>query len=145
MITESYHYLALGSNLYYYFQSEGKQGKIGKVVTFSRLQNKFWNLGFGDLQGKDINDSVVSNNHDIVKLIGTVAQIAYDFSDKYPKRGIEITPVDEKRKNLYNHVFRRHYEVINAKFHIIGLNNSIAEEYSPEKKYEVFRLKRRFA
>jgi hypothetical protein len=109
------------------------------------MKNRFWNLGFGDLQGVHINDSVVSNNHDIVKLIGTVAKIAYDFSDKFPKRGIEITPVDEKRKRLYNHVFRRHYEVINLNFHIICIHNAVAENYSPEKNYDKFRLKRKFA
>jgi hypothetical protein len=145
MITESYYYVALGNNLYYYFQSEGKQGKIDKIVTFSLLKNKYWNLAFGDLQGQRMNDSVVSNNHDIVKLISTVAKIAYDFSDRFPKRGIEITPVDEKRKRLYNHVFRRNYDDIDSNFHIIGLQNDVAEKYSPEKSYDKFRLKRKFA
>ena len=146
MITDSYKYVALGNNPYYYFQSEGKQGTIAKIVTFSRLTNKYWNLGFGDLQGREINDSVVSNNHDIVKLISTVAKIAYHFSDKFPKRGLEINPVDEKRKSLYNHVFRRNYEAIDANFHIIGVNNEGDEEvYSPKKNYDLFRLKRKFA
>lgn len=146
MITESYDYITLVKNTYFYFESEGNQGKIAKIVTFSRLNNKYWNLGFGDLQGNKINDSIVSNNHDIVKLISTVAKIAYAFSDKFPKRGLEINPIDEKRKSLYNHVFRRNYETINANFHIIGVNNEGDEEvYSPKKNYDLFRLKRKFA
>ena len=145
MINDSYDFIALGNKDYYYFESEGKQGNISKIVTFTRLKNKFWNLGFGDLQGQQINDSVISNNHDVVKLISTVAKIAYDFSERFPRRNIEITPVDEKRKNLYNHIFRRHYEVIQINFHIIGIHNSVAEDYSPEKNYDTFRLKRKFA
>ncbi len=144
MITESYDYIALGNKPYYYFQSEGEQGKIIKIVTFSRLNNKYWNLGFGDLQGNKINGTIVSNNHDIVKLIGTVAKIAYEFSDKFPKRGLEVNPIDEKRRRLYNHVFRRNYTVINADFHIIGVNNVGDEEaYLPTKNYHLFRLKRK--
>ncbi len=145
MITESYHYVALGNNPYYYFQSEGEQGKIAKIVTFSRLNNNYWNLGFGDLQGNKINDTVVSNNHDIVKIIGTIAKIVYEFSDKFPKRGLEINPIDEKRRRLYNHVFRRNYAVIDTDFHIIGVNDAGNEEtYSPTKNYDLFRLKRKF-
>ena len=145
MITDSYDFIALGNKDYYYFESEGKQGNISKIVTFTRLKNKFWNLGFGDLQGDQINDSVISNNHDIVKLISTVAKIAYEFSERFPRRSIEITPVDEKRKNLYNHVFRRHYKVIQINFQIIGIHNNVTEDYSPEKNYDTFRLKRKFA
>ncbi len=145
MITDSYEYINIRNKPFYYFESEGIQGKIQKIVMFTPLKNKYWNLGFGDLQGYEINDSVVSNNHDIVKLISTVAKIAYEFSDKFPKRGIEITPVDEKRKNLYNHVFRRNYETISTNFYMIGINNSVAEAYSPKKNYEKFRLKRKFA
>ena len=145
MINESYRYIALDNDPYYYFQSEGEQGKIAKIVTFTRLKNKFWNLGFGDLEGNKINDTVVSNNHDIVKLISTIAQITYDFSDKFPKRNIEITPVDEKRRRLYNHVFRRNYEAINVHFKIIGLKKGVSEVYSPEKSYDTFRLKRKLA
>ncbi len=146
MITESYEYISLVKHTYYYFESEGSQGKIAKIVTFSRLNNKYWNLGFGDLQGNKINDSVVSNNNDIIKIISTVAKIAYEFSDKFPKRGLEINPIDEKRKSLYNHFFRRNYATIDANFHILGVNNEGDEEiYSPKKNYDLFRLKRKFA
>ncbi len=144
MITESYDYIALGDKPYYYFQSEGEQGKIIKIVTFSRLKNRYWNLGFGDLQGNKINGTVVSNNHDIVKLISTVAKIAYEFSDKFPRRGIKVNPIDEKRKRLYNHVFCRNYDAISVNFHIIGVRNAVSEKYSLGRDYDKFRLKRKF-
>ena len=140
MIGKSYDYIPFGNETYqyyYYFESEGDQGKIPKIVTFTLLPNGFWNLGFGDLQNGKVNDSVISNNYDIVKLIGTVAKIAYEFSDEFPRRGLEISPVDEKRKSLYNHVFRRHYETIHDKFLIIGISNNEEELYSPKKNLSI--------
>ncbi len=93
-----------------------------------------------------IDDSIISNNHDIVKLIGTIAKIVYDFSKAFPLSRIEINPIDEKRKRLYHHVFRRNFDIINADFQVKGVYKGIDEEedYSPEKIYDFFRLKRKF-
>jgi hypothetical protein len=145
MITESYNYIAFANKTYYYFESEGIQGKIPKLIIFTYLGKNYWNLAFGDMHNGSINDSVVSNNHDIVKTFGTIAKVIYDFSDEFPKRHIRIKPVDEKRRSLYNHIFRRNYDVINLTFQIIGINKKKKEPYSPTKTYEYFELKRKFA
>jgi hypothetical protein len=103
-------------------------------------------MGFGDLNEGEIDDAVISNNNDIVKVIGTIAKILYDFSDKYPLRRIEINPVDEKRKRLYHHIFRRNYDIIKLDFNVNGIfkNSAIEEIYSPEINYDIFRLTRKF-
>ena len=144
MLKESYTYLASPDKTIYLFQSEGKNGQIIKVIAFTPVGKNLWNVGFGDLNEEQIDDSVVSNNHDIVKLISTVAKAIYEFSDEFPSRRIQIKPVDEKRKRLYNHVFRRNYEVINATFQVTGINGRKKEPYSPEKLYDNFELKRKF-
>ena len=144
MLKESYTYLVSPDKTIYLFQSEGKNGKITKVIAFTLVGRNLWNVGFGDLNEEQIDDSVVSNNHDIVKLISTVAKAIYEFSDKFPSRRIQIKPVDEKRKRLYNHVFRRNYEAINAIFQIKGINQMKKENYSPENFYDNFELKRKF-
>jgi hypothetical protein len=59
-------------------------------------------------------------------------------------RQIRIKPVDDKRKKLYNHVFRRHYTFINNIFQILGSFEEKKEAYTPEKMYDFFELKRRF-
>ena len=102
MIKESYVYIDVKNKTHYVFQSEGQSGKILKAVVFTNLGERLWNLGFGDLQNGDIDNAIVSNNHDLVKVIGTVAKIAYEFSNNFPLRRILINPVDEKRKRLYN-------------------------------------------
>ena len=144
MVKEAYLYTGLNRKTRYFFISEGENKRIVKTVVFSPLGNRLWNLGFGDLQYSGyIDDSVVSNNDDLIKVISTVAKIAYEFSDKYPLRRIQIKPVDEKRKRLYNHVFRRHYDTIDANFDIIGINEQERETYSPKKNYDIFELNRK--
>ena len=72
MINEFYEYLDSEDRTRFFFVSEGKQGKIIKMVLFTHLRDNLWNLGFGDLHKGQIDDSIISNNHDIVKLIGTI-------------------------------------------------------------------------
>jgi hypothetical protein len=122
MITESYEYITWGNKPIYYFESEGKQGKIPKLILFTPLEKNLWNLGFGDIKEGQVDDSVISNNYDIVKIMGTIAKIVYAFLDENPSSRIRIKPVDEKRGRLYNHIFRRNYEAINTTFDIIGIN-----------------------
>lgn len=144
MIIETYHYIASKNHIQYFFESDGVQGKILKVVLFTHIKEDNWNLGFGDWHKGEIDDAIISNNQDLVKVIGTVAQIATDYLEIYPHRCLVIKPIDEKRKRLYNHVFRRHFKEIDTIFKIIGYINGIAENYSFEKNYDSFELKRKF-
>jgi hypothetical protein len=146
MITEFYDFIDSPDKSQYIFASEGKEKYIVKVVLFTHLRGDLWNMGFGDLKKGEIDDAVVSNNHDIVKVIGTIAKILYDFSDKYPSRRIEINPVDEKRKRLYHHIFRRNYDIIKLDFQVNGVfkNSNNEEIYAPEINYDIFRLTRKF-
>ena len=107
---------------------------------FTPTQNGKWNLGFGDWRNDDVDDRVMTNNHDVVKVIGTVAKITYDFFKLYPDAVVVIEPVDEKRKKLYNVVFQRHYAVIDNDFQIMALKEEILEVYSPIKMYDRFEL-----
>jgi hypothetical protein len=144
MLKETYLILDFEDKTQFIFASEGEQGKIIKAVIFSPVQDDLWNLGFGDINNDKIDDTVISNNHDIVKLISTIAKIIYEFSDEYPLRNIQIKPVDEKRKKLYNHIFRRNYINISSNFQIMGILNKNEEIYSPEIFYDFFKLKRKF-
>lgn len=144
MITETYRYLSSKNKTQYFFESEGIQGKIIKVVLFTYIKDDIWNLGFGDWHKGNIDHWIVSNNNDLVKVIGTVAKIAYEFLEIHPNRSVEIKPIDEKRKRLYNHIFRRHFSIIEPVFQIIGYKDTVGEYYVPEKNYDSFELKRKF-
>jgi hypothetical protein len=141
MIEETYRYVQVPDELVYVFRSEGINGVIKKIVIFTPIGKNKWNLGFGDWQNNDIDDKVMTNNHDVVKVIGTVAKITYAFFEKYPDAFLIIKPVDEKRKKLYNIVFQRHYQTLISEFKIVAqIKKRQKEVYLPKKMYDRFEL-----
>ncbi len=126
------------------FFSEGRKGRIMKAVIISPYDGNRWNLAFGDVQPDgEINDSVLTNNQDIARVIGTVAQAALLFSGKYPERTLVIFPVDEKRRWLYNLVFRRRLMEIRSFFEIRGKRGHLWEDYKPTMNYDAFEIVRK--
>jgi hypothetical protein len=105
----------------YEFVSTGPKGKIVKVVEFANLKFAY-NLAFGDLtQGKDFDDSNISNNGDIRKVLQTVVNIIHHFCEENPGQKIYIEPVDKQRRALYNRIFKEKHEEISAFFQVTGI------------------------
>jgi hypothetical protein len=140
MIKDTYPYVQVRDELAFVFRSEGINGVIVKVVIFTLKNDGKWNLAFGDWRNGDIDDKVMTNNHDVVKVIGTVAKVTYAFFEKYPDAIVVVDPVDEKRKKLYNVVFQRHYATINRDFQVKSFIGEQIEIYSPSKIYDSFEL-----
>ena len=141
MIDQHYRFLSTRRNTQFLFESQGKQGVVLKIIVFAAIKNERWNLGFGDLKDGDVDDSVFTNNHDAAKVIRTVAKTIIVFLETYPERIIVIVPIDEKRKSLYNSIFRRYLKEIEPIFEIIGFMNDKGELYSSDKLYDSFELK----
>ena len=144
MITESYTYVVLKRKTRFIFESEGVQGKILKIIIFSSLGFDEWNLGFGDIKERKIDDLTVSNNHDAKKIFQTIAKATYEFFDEYPKSIVIIKPVDERRKMLYNRIFQRNFKDIDLTFHVIGINEDVEEPYDTQKIYDDFKIMLKF-
>ena len=140
MLGETYDFKLSPDKLYYLFRSQGPKGEIIKVVLFQRIRQKRFNLAFGDMKDGQMDDNIVSDNHDFVKVIATVAACVYDFVKNNPGIALEIVPVDERRKMLYNAVFKRHHVFIQQQFSILGGIDDIPEPYSAEKIYDLFEL-----
>lgn len=129
------------------FVSLGVKGKIKKVIVFQCLSNGWWNLAFGDKSDleDDFDDAVVSNNGDVKKIIQTVVNAVYDFTETYPEREIFIQPVDSRRGTLYNLVFKHHWLAISKNFKVFGSTDFInLVKYNPRFEYQFFLLKRKF-
>lgn len=123
------------------FFSEGSKGRVMKAVIISPYDQNRWNLAFGDVQPDgEIDDVVKTNNNDVAKVMGTVAQAALLFSEKHPDCSLIIFPVDEKRKWLYNLIFRRRLTEIQGIFEIFGKQGNLWKAYSPELEYDAFEL-----
>jgi hypothetical protein len=133
--------------LHYRFVSKGLSGDIIKLVNYENYEDDIWNLAFGDANEDetDFDDTTISDNGDMRKVIRTIFETGVIFTDTHPKRNILIIPVDRQRQILYNRVFSDKYEEIEEHFIIEGINSKIsdAEKYIPSKSYKAFLLTRK--
>ena len=88
----------------YIFESIGPNGSIYKVVIFSEIENGKYNLGFGDYDPltNEIDDKIVSDNGDMIKVIATVVGIALKFLSENPMTYIYIKGSTPLRTQFYN-------------------------------------------
>jgi hypothetical protein len=112
--------------LSYEFESDGPNGKIKKIVQFSKLKGyggKIYNLGFGDYNKAtgEINDLTVSDNRDKDKILQTVASTVPQFFKKYPDARITFNGSTEARTRLYIMEISKRLAELNEAFEILGL------------------------
>ena len=126
-----YDFIANKEKNYFQFISDGPKGRILKVVEFTKLENEnVFNLGFGDWDeaNKKINDIVVTNNGDSIKVLATVASTIYDFTRKNPKAIIFITGSTEVRTRLYRMGITNNLEEIKKDFLVFGVKKDLSYE-----------------
>jgi hypothetical protein len=124
------------------FTSVSEKKSIDKIVEFDYMDDNIWNLGFGDLKGDDWQDNVISNNDDLAKVLQTVANTIHIFFEEYPNDRIYISPLDKKRKILYNRIFKQRWHeiepIFTLKARIISDLNTKFENYNPLEIYDEF-------
>jgi hypothetical protein len=133
-------------NDYYIFESVGKNGSIFKVVAFSKIQYNVYNFGFGDydIQTKAINDEVISDNGDMVKVLATVIDIALKFLTENPMIYIFIEGSSKTRIQLYQRILNTYYDDLVNSHEIYGFKNGDFEEFLKNTFYESFLLRKLF-
>ncbi len=141
MLGETYETLDLDDNTLFIFESIGPKGAIRKVVVYHERSDGKWNLGFGDYINGRLNDRVVSNNNDIGKVMFTVAETIYKFTEAHPEKVVFVEAVDKRRANLYNLIFQKKWDEIKNKFKVCGEINGRKMKYNPSLFFESFELK----
>ena len=109
----------------YEFCSEGPNGKIKKIVLFTRatLHGRFiFNLAFGDFDKDGIfNDFVTSNNQDAEKVLATVAHAVISFTNMHPDALIFAEGSTPSRTRLYQMGINKFWKEIEPDFEVFGL------------------------
>lgn len=146
MILDRYE-LKAGRNLTTFeFLSEGKNGKIVKVIQFQKMNiENLYNLAFGDKNadtGK-VDDQVITDNGDSEKVLATVVAAIYAFADRYPDSWIYATGSTAARTRLYRIGINKYFEIVSADFDIMGESKNEWEWYEFGKDYQAFAVRRK--
>jgi len=129
--------------------SVGKTG-IKKVVDFVPLKTKnFMNMGFGDLlPDGSVDDTVSSNNGDIIKVLTTVVDILKYFTALHPHIFIFFAGSTKERTRLYTRILKMYYQSFSKEFAIYGIagteeeNETIPFDPKIDLEYLAFLIKR---
>ena len=130
----------------YTFISEGKQGKILKMVRFQEIDESMVNLGFGDfIQSTwQVDDKVVSDNGDMVKVLATVLEILDIFLNENPEISVFITGSSPSRVRLYQIAITTNFSLLLKKYLISGFREGNWEGFQKNISYEAFLVQKLF-
>ena len=128
------------------FISEGKNGKIQKIIYYEEITEGVFNLALGDedpITGK-IDDKIVTNNGDTEKVLATVIQTVYSFTNDNPKALIYVTGSTHSRNRLYRKGITKYLTQALEDFIILGeLKNNEFELFNPVTDYVGFLIQRK--
>lgn len=131
------------SHLDFEFESEGRNGKIKKVVRYSPQNANgitYFNLGFGDLNkvtGK-IDDISISDNQDTQLVLATVAATVLEFTRRFPDALVYAKGSTPSRTRLYQMGISSHWKEIDAVLTIYGYINGEWQPFSKDVNFEAF-------
>ena len=130
----------------YEFESIGIKGIIKKVARFNIIETDIYNFGFGDLNEKtgEISDTIISNNGDGDKVLGTVANIIYDFTDVFTGAAVFIQGTTDSRTRRYQMGISKYWEQIGQVFEVYGLRKDDKWElFKKNENYKAFLGRRK--
>ncbi len=124
------------------FESKRASTSITKLVEFSLIQGRVYNLAFGDVdEDGELNDSVISDNKDMELVLATVMSIVIVFFETYPDNVVFFTGSSRSRTRLYQIIIRKEYHSLSERFVIEGIENGFRETMKPGKNYDAFLIR----
>ncbi len=147
MRIEPYQLILAESSTYFEFLSVGVNGVIRKMVEFQPIDDLgYYNLAFGDknpVTGK-MNDSAVTNNGDMEKVLAIVVSCLYTFFDAHPTALVYATGSTVSRTRLYRMGITKFYEEVKKDFILLGRNRDTVSLFELGKDYNAFLALRKF-
>lgn len=132
---------------FFEFESVGIKGKVKKIVQYTEMNIEgYYNLGFGDYDETtgEVNDKIVTNNGDGLKVLSTVVSTVYAFTGKYKDAKIFATGSTESRTRLYRMGISNNLEELKEDFLVYGLkSDETFEEFIVGEDYLGFLVTRK--
>jgi|GEM_PF-5546426 len=121
----------------------GKQGNVLKLTAFQRMQEHLYNMALVDydLETEEGNDSIVTNNQDMPKVLATVARILFDFLTCLPHVAVLIEANSEIKKKLYNRLIKNNLQSIPIDCEVLGVLPNEETELFAENDYHAIIIR----
>jgi hypothetical protein len=145
MIADPYPFFVQNRNKLYFFDSIG-EAKVKKVVQFSHIIDRRYNLGLADFDKGRLDFQRFTANGDSWKVLSTDAKIVMKFTEFYPDAEVLIRAAGNKRLRLYNLIFENRINKIEIIFEVYGFihyEKDILEPFQTGKSYDAFLVKRK--
>jgi hypothetical protein len=146
MLNEKYELESDKDVMSFKFISIGVKGNIPKLILFQETTiPDVYNLVFGDLDEKtgEIDDEVVSNNNDTMKILATVAASVFAFTYKYPNAIMAAEGSTKVRTRLYRIGISNHLQEILEDFIVYGYKDKVWRLFEKDTDYDAFLIKRK--
>ena len=125
------------------FISEGPSRSVTKRIEFSAFPENpvVVNLAFGDWEiGKDLDDSIVTNNGDTDKILSTVAKAGLVFLQHHPDKIIFATGSTHSRNRLYRMAITKHLHSFPKEIVVMGYTGDDWEIFTKGKEYIAYQI-----
>ena len=135
-----------GTYTVFEFTSTGIKGEITKLIIFSKTNKRgVYNLAFGDKIKKsdEIDDLIISNNGDGLKVLATVVFALYIFTGKHKNCWIYIEGSTKARTRLYRMGISKYFALVKLDFFIMGLYGEDWSEFEKYINYDAFIVRRK--
>ena len=126
------------------FYSEGPKGKIKKVVAFTpyHVNGRIcFNLCFGDWDEtrQMVDDLIITDNKDSLKVLATVADTTMLFTKLYPNSFIYLKGSTPSRTRLYQMGITKYWKEISSLFIVYGYTSNCKWElFLKHNRYDAF-------
>lgn len=123
------------------FDSIGKK-VIPKVIVLSSTDlPRIYSLTLANLLADgSLDDTTVSDNGDMEKILATVFQCMAAFLDDHPTSIVAFAGSSESRTRLYQIAIARELEEASNRFNIWGLTQDVIEPFQRSKAYDGFMV-----
>lgn len=141
-----YHVSSNKNGLRYTFYSDGPRGRILKVIQFKLYQahpDVIFNISLGDLDEStnEIDNNVISDNGDALKILRTVAESIIRFCRRYPQCWVLIRGNTPARNRLYRMRIVDRLGEIEKRCKIYGVIGANVVDFCKDEAYNGFLVK----
>lgn len=137
-----YSFARSSDGLVYAFESVSDERTIQKYVIFTSIERNCYNLALVDLdEDSQLNDTVVSNNYDMERVLSTVIQIILTFLNNHSGAEVSFSGSTPERTRLYRVIINKYKSEVDSTILVKGvLTNQDQEVFQPNRPYISFIL-----